>query len=138
MVICPKDCTPAHERADTIYQISCATCNAQYTGESGQPLGARLKQHHRESSPVGHHMRRTGHTIDWEGTEILDREANWFRRGVKEAMHIRRRHPDLNRDQGRHHLPHCWDTLLSQGSRSYERGRSTERTTVASGINNSS
>ena len=76
MVVCPKDRTPARKWADTIYHISCATCNAQYTSESGQTLGARLKQHHRESSPFGHHMRRTGHTIDWEGTEILDHEAN--------------------------------------------------------------
>ena len=133
MVVCPKDRTPTQERADTVYHITCATCNSQYTGESGQPLAARLKQHHREASPVGRHMRQTGHTIDWEGTKILDREANWFRRGVKEAIHIRRRHPDLNLDQGRHHLPHCWDTLLSQRSRSNERGRSSERSTLATG-----
>ena len=112
-----------------MYNVSCADCTSQYTGESAQPLAARLSQHKRDSSPVAQHMQSTGHNIDWNNTEILDREANWFRRGVKEAIHIRRRRPDLNRDQGRHNLPRNWDTLVSRDSRSTERGHVTHSST---------
>ena len=45
--------------------------------------------------------------------EVLDREASWFERGVKEAIHIRTRRPTLNKDGGRHNLPHIWDPVLA-------------------------
>ena len=60
----------------------------------------------------------TGLSIDWEKTKVLDRESNWFRRGVKEAINIRRKKPDLNLDQGRHHLPPCFDKLVSHNMQS--------------------
>ena len=128
MVVSPKDRTKPLERAHTVYHISCADCDSQYTGETAQPLAARLSQHKRESSPVGRHMKSAGHNIDWDNTQILDREANWFRRGVKEAIQIRRKRPDLNLDQGRHILPRCWDTLVSRDSRSTERVHVTPST----------
>ena len=65
-------------------------------------------------------MINTGHSIDWEKTKVLDRESNWFRRGVKEAINIRRMKPDLNLDQGRHHLPPCFDKLVSHDVQSSE------------------
>ena len=114
MVVAPKDKTKAMERCDTVYHISCADCPVTYTGETGQPLAARLKQHKRESSVVGRHIKSTGHTIDWNNTKVLDRDSNWTRRGVKEAINIRRHRPSLNLDQGRHQLPASFDKLVSQ------------------------
>ena len=62
MVVAPKDKAKAMERCDTVYHIKCADCPATYTGETGQPLAARLKQHKREASVVGRHIKSTGHT----------------------------------------------------------------------------
>ena len=42
------------------------------------------------SSPVGEHSANFQHDIDWEGVKVLDKEDNWFRRGVKEAINIKR------------------------------------------------
>ena len=39
-----------------------------------------------------------------QGVNVLDKEDNWFRRGVKEAINIKWTSSDLNRDRGRHHL----------------------------------
>ena len=123
IVVSPKDKVDPTERCDTVYHIKCADCPATYTGESSQPLRERLKQHKRVSSVVGLHIRDTKHSIDWDNTKVLDRESNWTKRGVKEAINIRRHKPTLNKDKGRHHLPAAFDKLVlcDQHSRSSER-----------------
>ena len=115
MVVAPKDKTATMERCDTVYHIKCADCPATYTGESGQPLVARLKQHKRKTSVVGRHIKSTGHSMDFENTKILGRDSNWTRRGIKEAINIRRYNSSLNLDKGRHQLPASFDTLVVHG-----------------------
>ena len=131
MVVSPKDKVEPMERCDTVYHIKCADCPATYTGETGQPLRERLKQHKRVSSVVGVHMRSTEHSIDWDNTKVLDRESNWTKRGVKEAINIRRHKPTLNKDKGRHHLPAAFDKLVlsDQHPRSSERANPTTQNT---------
>ncbi|XP_071476530.1 uncharacterized protein [Diadema antillarum] len=92
--------------------------------ESARPLKTRLDEHARPSSLVGAHA--SFHDIDWDGVKELDREDNWYKRGVKEAINIRRTKSDLNKDQGRHHLPRTYDHLiLSRDSRPSRRGHVT-------------
>ena len=43
---------------------------------------------------------------------ILCTDDNWFARGVKEAIAIRKIKPTLNLDEGRHHLPKMYDELI--------------------------
>ena len=43
---------------------------------------------------------------------ILMTDDNWFRRGVKEAIAIRKIKPSLNQDGGRHHLSAMYDPLI--------------------------
>jgi hypothetical protein len=43
---------------------------------------------------------------------VLCTEENWYRRGVKEAIAIRKIKPTLNKDDGRHHLSHMYDELI--------------------------
>ena len=45
-------------------------------------------------------------------TTILCTEENWYRRGVKEAIAIRKLKPTLNKDDGRHHLSPIYDKLI--------------------------
>ena len=44
---------------------------------------------------------------------ILCTDDNWFNRGVKEAIAIRKIRPVLNQDEGRHHLPKMYDKLIN-------------------------
>ena len=44
---------------------------------------------------------------------ILCTDDNWFNRGVKEAIAIRKIRPTLNQDEGRHHLPKMYDQLIN-------------------------
>jgi len=51
--------------------------------------------------------------IDWKGVKILDKESVDIKRKIKEAIHIRRQRPTLNRDGG-YDLPTSFDHLLSR------------------------
>ena len=69
------------------------------------------KEHHC-SSPVGHHMEYRRHSIDEDSISVLTQEADWFRRGVAEAIHIQREAPTLNQGRERHTLPPIYQELL--------------------------
>ena len=43
---------------------------------------------------------------------VLCTEQNWFKRGVKEAIAIKKIKPTLNKDQGRYHLSPLYDELI--------------------------
>ena len=43
---------------------------------------------------------------------VLCPEENWYERGVKEAVAIRKIKPTLNKDQGRHKLSPIYDNLI--------------------------
>ena len=56
-----------------------------------------------------------------ETVTVLDREKDWYRRGVREAIYIRVNKPNLNRDQGRTRLSHSWDPLLQSRVSEFKR-----------------
>ena len=43
---------------------------------------------------------------------VLCTEQNWFKRGVKEAIAIKKLNPSLNKDQGRYHLSSLYDEFI--------------------------
>ena len=113
MLVHPKDATPKLDKTGVVYEVKCQTCNSTYVGETGRTLGKRLEEHKKASSSAIHeHMTNTNHEMDWNDVKVLERENNTFRRKVKEAIHIKRRTPSLNRDQGLD-LPPIYHTLLS-------------------------
>ena len=59
------------------------------------------------------HQSQANHEIDCEGVKILDKESVDMKRKIKEAIHIRRQRPTLNRDRG-YDLPAIFDNLLSR------------------------
>ena len=97
----PKDRTIKEKKSGAIYLIKCETCSKEYIGETSRPLGKRIDEHRRlTSSAIREHMDTTGHTIDWQNVKILEREQHDMKRKIKEAIHIRKRKPALNRDLG--------------------------------------
>ena len=56
------------------------------------------------------HTKETGHSVTLEDLSVLDRDDDWFRRGVREAVYARVHNPSLNKIRGlRHKLSHLWD-----------------------------
>ena len=112
----PKDKLAKEDQAGVVYKISCGSgsCEASYVGETERKLSKRVSEHHRESSPVGHHERFNQHKFNQSDVSILHRESDWFRRGVAEAIHIEEEQPTLNRGRERHTLPAIYRELLSK------------------------
>ncbi|KAJ0061886.1 hypothetical protein NL108_013749 [Boleophthalmus pectinirostris] len=62
-----------------------------------------MYQHRQESScgsqsAVHFHLKATGHSFEDSEVQILAREKNWFERGVKEAIFVKKENPSLNRN----------------------------------------
>ena len=64
------------------------------------------------SSEVTEHMADGEHDKTDMKLEILGFEDNWWKRGVQEAIDIKRHKPTLNKDLGRYHLAPIWDELI--------------------------
>jgi hypothetical protein len=116
-----KDKTPKEKQSNLIYRYKCheRNCSHTYIGETKQALKSRVSQHRRPSagdlydSAVYTHSEISGHPIGINNFEILDKEEDWFRRGVKEAIYERQHQPSLNKRGGlRYNLPHTWDKSI--------------------------
>ena len=86
--------------------------DATYIGETQQPLHKRVYQHAapNSSSAIADHTCQTGHRLSLANFQILEREEDWGRRGIREAVQEHISSPTLNRNKGlRYCLSHKWD-----------------------------
>ncbi|VDP13499.1 unnamed protein product [Heligmosomoides polygyrus] len=91
-----------------VYLIKCMGCNGEYIGETGRPLGERVKEHLGVlrrcdiAGPLGEHRLRchNGAGIDVAVT-ILAREFEISARKTLEALWIAARNPTINRKEER-------------------------------------
>ena len=100
-----------------------------------------MSQHRKPSygdtydSAVHTHSESTGHTFTIDHVKILDRETNWFKRGVKESINERIEKPSLNKQGGlRFNLSSTWNRAvdkikpkLQQGAQCGSRGQSRDQ-----------
>lgn len=96
----------------SVYSIKCMSCPWLYVGETGRSVEERGKEHARavrcmdvQRSEVARHVIEDGHDVDVSGVSILDKEDNWRRRIVKEALWTRRLGA---RNKVMHELGHSW------------------------------
>ena len=108
-----------------VYYHGCAghnsvPCPEDYIGESGRSALARNAEHFStaQSAPgqyksaIMQHAADAHHHFRSEDIKILSSESGWHERGTREAIAIRAISPSLNRNEGRHNLPHCYDSLI--------------------------
>ena len=102
----PKQPQPTMDIKGVIYQIPCSSCPAVYTGETGRTLKVRMAEHKRAvrmgdvNNGLAVHSLKTGHPIEWSQARVVEREENWYRRRIKEALKIQQRQVRMNLDQG--------------------------------------
>ena len=126
----PKDKLERLEINGVVYYHGCAghngnPCPENYVGESGRSAIARNSEHFSTAqtapgvykSAIMQHAADAQHHFRSEDIQILSRETDWHKRGTREAMAIRAISPSLNRNEGRHDLPHCYDSLLRKAVR---------------------
>ena len=65
-------------------------------------------------SAIMQHAAEAEHHFRTNDVKVLSRESNWHERGIRESIYIRALSPTLNRNEGRHTLPHCYDSLIKK------------------------
>ena len=106
-----KDRLPTDHSTHVVYSIKCNTCEEEYVGETMRALHVRCKEHrdairlvHPEKSAVAEHVLDSNneepHEIKWSEVTILDHAKHTRERKIREAFHIEKKHPGMNRDRG--------------------------------------
>ena len=89
LLVKPKDQTPKENQCGLIYHIKCQNCDQDYIGETGRNMGVRFKEHttrKNTNSAIKEHLEATNHRCSMDNVKILDREDNWYKRKIKEAI----------------------------------------------------
>ena len=64
------------------------------------------------STPVSAHIASAHHDEDDHTLDIIHTESNWWKRTFRKAIEIKRHHPQLNQDTGKHHVRAIYDPLI--------------------------
>ena len=93
----------------------CNGCNSSYIGETSRALGKRVKEHSKSTTlAILKHCKDFHHPLpSISNFSIIDKDSSQITREAKEAIHIRRLDPNLNRNIGKMSIPHCFDPLIS-------------------------
>jgi hypothetical protein len=73
-----KDKQTAGDISDSTYRINCNDCDHSYVGETGRNTRTRIEEHRSNvvkrdpTSLVYQHVRRTGHTMNFDSFQVLD------------------------------------------------------------------
>ena len=111
----PKDKSEKDKQGGVVYSVKCSECDQEYVEETARMLGTRFWEHtdaNHPNSAIEEHTSATSHQYTLDDTKILVREDKWFPRKIREALHIHKRYPALNRDRG-HEIPPILLQLLS-------------------------
>jgi hypothetical protein len=110
---------PTEEKVKgVVFQVDCS-CGNPYIGETGRTLEARFKEHKRAVQArqsidgIAVHTNGTGHDMQWNSAQVLEREPMWWKRRYKEALRIQAENTTMNPDQGLQ-LSSIWSTLTKQ------------------------
>ena len=73
------------------------------TGETGRTLKVKMAEHKRAgmgdiNNGLAVHSLKTGHPIEWSQARVVEREENWYRRRIKEALKIQQCQVRMNLD----------------------------------------
>ena len=105
---------PKEKKSGVIYSYQCGeiSCDEEYIGEAPRTLGARHREHLKETSPIHVHSPQTGHNSTQDNFNIIGREDQDLARTIKESIYISVNNPILNRGIGKFNLNHIWDRVL--------------------------
>ena len=104
------------ETGGVVYKQKCGSCDKFYVGETGRKAKKRKMEHEKDvkemnvRSAIAEHCHTKGHRPDFDSFCIVDREKDWRRRRIKEAIYIRTT-DNFNRDAGLD-IGRTWDCLI--------------------------
>ena len=116
MLVHPKDKISIDQKKHIVYHWECQAddCKSAYVSETSRALGEQVKEHFKSSTSAilkcctDHH-----HPLpSISNFNIFDKDPSQVTQEAKEAIHIQRLDPNLNRNIGKMSIPHCFDPLL--------------------------
>ena len=121
MLMYPTDKISMDQKKDVVYHWECQAdgCNSSYIRETSRALGERVKEHSKLTTSA-----ILKHCTDFHqplpsiiNFSIIDKDHSQITREAKEAIHIQRLDPNLNRNIGKMSIPHCFAPLISAKSK---------------------
>ena len=108
LLIAPMDKDPITNKGGVIYRYKCNEdgCEEEYIVNLQEPVAERFKEHQKSPCPIHDHCNTSGHDVTMNNVTIIGRDNQNLTRAVKDALFIRVNDPSLNRNIGKHHLPH--------------------------------
>ena len=115
-----KDSLTQETTTNAVYSVTCRTCDAEDFVETKRAIRIREKEHRDAvrlgqcaKSAVAEHVHAfvVPHEVDWSSLQVLDRARRKMERKIREAFHIYRRKPVMNRDTGVERSP-TWNAIL--------------------------
>ncbi|XP_046492442.2 uncharacterized protein [Neodiprion pinetum] len=115
-----KDRIPTGKRSNVVYKIPCNDCNQVYIGQTGRHLNTRIREHQRNVHEIEErHTALTKHSIDkqhtfnYDNTNILCEEHNYYKRLLLEMCNIVGHTNSVNLRQDVEHLSNIYKPLIS-------------------------
>jgi len=116
-----KDLVTRDANSNIIYKIVCNNCVASYVGQTKRQLKTRVKEHindfkktSSQLSVISKHRLDFNHTFNWDNTQILDFEPNFYKRLISETIHIKEQTHGLNLINDTDLLDHSYFNLLNE------------------------
>ena len=89
-----------------MYEVPSGECEHMYIGETGRNLKERLKEHRyavkKENlkNGIAAHACQQQHSVDWDAAKVRCTEQHYWKRKVREAIHISQQRNTSNLDCG--------------------------------------
>ena len=117
MLMHPKDKVDPSLKKDVVYQWSCTkpNCKSSYIMETSRSLCDHVKEHSKEgsNSAIHQHCSTKGHPLsNIDQFKIIDQEKYQIACEAKEAIHIQKLDPELNRNVNKMIIPYVFDAIL--------------------------
>ena len=68
----------------------------------------------KKNDRMAYHHHSTGHNIDFEGTEIITEEKNYWRRLIIEGMEIKKLGENRANRQVGCNIDECWNSIIEK------------------------
>ncbi|XP_046615634.1 uncharacterized protein LOC124303010 [Neodiprion virginianus] len=115
-----KSVTPNLEKINCVYKIPCRDCSKSYIGQTSQHLKNRIsghrsniKCHVTDRCALAEHSLSLGHNFDFNNSITLATEPNWYKRIIKEMIHIfKNKRNSVNKRTDIEHLSHLHSNIL--------------------------
>ena len=117
MLMHPKDKVDPSFKKDVVYQWSCTkpNCKSSYIGETTRSLCDHVKEHSKKESNSAIYQRCStkSHPLpNIDQFKVINQEKSQIAPEAKEAIHICKLDPELNRNVSKMVIPHVFDSIL--------------------------